>query len=122
MMSNTYHYSLYIILLIFGDLKGCVRTRIITKSLTHIVTLCAKDLSAYRVDTVFMLQFPVDIHLELICISNEINHKEQTISHVTGIMSLGACIDNEVPRSMFVPEQQYEASKTITGCDHKSIE
>ena len=52
MMSNTYHYSLYIILLIFGDLKGCVRTRIITKSLAHIVTLCAKDLSAYRVDTV----------------------------------------------------------------------
>ena len=52
MMSNTYHYNLYIILLIFGDLKGCVRTRIITKSLAHIVTLCAKDLSAYRVDTV----------------------------------------------------------------------
>ena len=52
MMSNTYHYSLYIILLIFGDLKGCVRTRIITKSLVHIVTICAKDLGAYRVDTV----------------------------------------------------------------------
>ena len=39
MMSNTYHYSLCIILLIFGDLKGCVRTRIITKSLAHIVTI-----------------------------------------------------------------------------------
>ena len=52
MMSNTYHYSLCIILLIFGDLKGFVRTRIITKFLAHIVTICAKGLGAYRVDTV----------------------------------------------------------------------
>lgn len=53
-MSNTYHYSLCIILLIVEGLKGLVRTRIITKSLVHIVTICAKDLGAYRVDTVIM--------------------------------------------------------------------
>ena len=31
-----------------------MRTRIITKSLVHIVTICAKGLGAYRVDTVIM--------------------------------------------------------------------
>ena len=51
-MSNTYHYSLWNILLIFEDLKGFVRTRIITKSLAHIVTICAKGLAVYHVDTV----------------------------------------------------------------------
>ena len=55
MMSNTYHYSLCIILLIFEDLKGFVRTRKITKFLVHIVTICEKVLGAYRVDTVIMV-------------------------------------------------------------------
>ena len=60
-MSNTYHYSLCIILLNFGDLKGFVRTRIISKSLAHIVTICAKGLSAYHVDTVILLRTLVEV-------------------------------------------------------------
>ena len=78
-MSNTYHYSLCIILLIFGDLKGFVRTRIITKFLAHIVTICAKGLGAYRVDTV-QLKGVTLIEAAMLCYSFHfaiLNHTDE---------------------------------------------